>query len=261
MYHSITFGDKNTWDDWKLVPETQPIISPPSQKTNYIDIPGANGSLDMSEILTGYPLFNNREGSFTFIVLNKQGVYQPYENRKKLAKVAEDIMEYLHGRSMKMILEDDPLYYYEGRFTVSSVSPEEDFSTIEISYNVGPYKWSVYNSVDTNWLWDPFNFESGVIYKGLYSNINVNNSYSLTIPGMIWGVAPIQPTFYMQKNNSSAYWYVNVTCDGKYYQSGNITSALSYKFDDFVSTGKDVAIYAYCSSGGKLSINFRPGRL
>lgn len=261
MYHSITFGDKNTWDDWKLIPETQPIVSPPTQKTNYIDIPGANGSLDMSEILTGYPIFNNREGSFSFITLNRYGVSQPYQNRKNLTRVGEDVMEYLHGRSMKMILEDDPLYYYEGRFTVSDLSPENDFSKIGINYNVGPYKWSVYNSVDTNWLWDLFSFEDGVIYKGLYSGISVNNSVSLTIPGKLLGTAPIQPLFYMEKNNSSAYWYVNITCDDKYYQSGNITSAVNYTFDDFVSSGKDMTVTAYCSSGGKLSINFRPGRL
>ena len=69
-YHSVNFGDKNTWDDWKLVPSNRPVIDPPTQKTNYIDIPGADGSLDISTALTGYPVYNDRVGSIEFIVMN-----------------------------------------------------------------------------------------------------------------------------------------------------------------------------------------------
>ena len=40
MYHSIAFGNKNTWDDFYLVPSTKPIILPPEVKTKIVDIPG-----------------------------------------------------------------------------------------------------------------------------------------------------------------------------------------------------------------------------
>lgn len=63
MYHSVFFGGKNTWDDWHIVPSSRPVIKPPTKKTNYLDIPGADGNLDLSEALTGYPVYNNREGS------------------------------------------------------------------------------------------------------------------------------------------------------------------------------------------------------
>ena len=66
MYHSITFGSKNTWEDWHLVPTSRPLFLPPKQKKSITDIPGGDGVLDMSEALTGYPVFNNREGSFEF---------------------------------------------------------------------------------------------------------------------------------------------------------------------------------------------------
>ena len=32
MYHSITIGDKNTWDDWHMIPVTPPVIAPPVEK-------------------------------------------------------------------------------------------------------------------------------------------------------------------------------------------------------------------------------------
>lgn len=266
MYHSITFGNKNTWDDWHLVPETQPLVALPAQKTNYIDVPGASGSLDMSEALTGYPIYSNRTGSFNFIVTNNAGVTQPYHNHKRIHQVVEDIADYLHGRRMQMILEDDPNYYYEGRFEIEG-GIEESFNKVTINYNLDPYKWSIFNSADSNWEWDPFNFETGVIYRGLLGNIELVNSAYIEVPARVIGVAPIQPTFYIEKNSSSNYWYVNINVDGdsRLHQSGNINKGYaseSFKFDDFVIAGKAFTISAYCSgSGGRMSVNFRPGRL
>ena len=43
MYHSITFGSKNTWEDWHLVPTSRPLFLPPKQKKSITDIPGGDG--------------------------------------------------------------------------------------------------------------------------------------------------------------------------------------------------------------------------
>ena len=135
MYHSITFYTGtiklNTYDDWHLVPETRPLVVPPTQKTKYLDIPGANGSIDLSESLTGYPVFNNREGEWSFYVLNGFGEWQDRFS---------SIMTSIQGKKLKVILEDDPEYYYEGRFHVSSWDSEPSYSKIKISYTVAPYK-------------------------------------------------------------------------------------------------------------------------
>ena len=74
--HSITFRstafgeERNTWDDWHLVPVSRPVINPPAVHTHYIDIPGANGSIDLTDTLTGGPTFGDREGSIEFMVLH-----------------------------------------------------------------------------------------------------------------------------------------------------------------------------------------------
>ena len=44
MYHSITIGDKNTWDDWHMIPVTPPVIAPPVEKTISLDVEGRNGA-------------------------------------------------------------------------------------------------------------------------------------------------------------------------------------------------------------------------
>ena len=52
MDHSVTFGDKNTWTDWKLIPSSLPVINTPAPKVSMIDIPGkkwASGYLYYSQ--------------------------------------------------------------------------------------------------------------------------------------------------------------------------------------------------------------------
>ena len=137
MYHSINLGSKNSWDDWHLVPKSRLLFAPPAVKTKYVDLPGANGSIDLTDTLTGSPAYENRQGTFEFYVINGYGNW---------AERYSEIMSYLHGRRMRAVLEDDPDYYYIGRFSVDGWGSEETWSTITISYNVEPYKYSVSSS-------------------------------------------------------------------------------------------------------------------
>ena len=127
MYHSITFGDKNTWNDWHLVATSRPVFNPPSLKRKTLDIPGGDGLIDVSEALTGYPVYNNREGSFEFAVMNDYWEWQ---------EAYSSISDYIHGQKMIAFLEDDPSYYYEGRFTVSNWKSDKNYSLITIDYDV-----------------------------------------------------------------------------------------------------------------------------
>lgn len=131
MYHSITFGIKNTWDDWHLIPSSRPIFAPAPLKTNYVDLPNTDGHIDLLTRLVGAPTYANRTGSFEFIVANE---YWSWE------VAYSTILNYLHGRAMHAVLEDDPLYYYDGRFGVNSWQSDKNYSLIVINYNVIPAK-------------------------------------------------------------------------------------------------------------------------
>lgn len=179
MYHSITIGEKNTWDDWRLIPSSRPLFNPPTPKTNTVEIPGGDGVLDLSEALAGRPTYNNRTGSWTFYVTN---------GFKDWSVLYSEIMAYLHGRSFKAFLEDDPGYFYEGRFSVNAWKSNKDYSQITIDYNVGPYKKDV-SSSGSDWLWDTFNFETGIIRN--YKNLAVSGSLSVVVIGDIMESVPI----------------------------------------------------------------------
>lgn len=171
MYHSITFGDKNTWDDWHLIPQSRPVFLPPDVKTSYVEVPGADGKMDMTESLTGSVLYKNRQGTIQFYVDN---------GHEEWEVLYAKIMNYLHGQKMYAVLEDDPSFYYEGRFSVNTWKSEKHRSEIYIDYDVAPYKIDMLSSKD-EWLWDPFNFEIGVIRE--YNNVRVNGSLTLDIIG------------------------------------------------------------------------------
>lgn len=160
----VNDAHKHTWYDWHLIPTSRPVIVMPKEKTKTVDLPGADGILDISEVLTGFLLYANRSGSLQFIVDNWHEDWLTLHAR---------IMEYIHGKRLKMILTDEPDFYYEGRFTVDQWASEANNSKITLRYELGPYKKDVWGSMD-DWLWDPFNFEKGVIT--LSKNLKVNGT-------------------------------------------------------------------------------------
>lgn len=168
QYHSVTFGEKNSWDDWFLIPVSRPEFKEPEGKSQYMEIPGRVGnSLDITYAVVPYPTYKDRTGSFTFIVDNDHGTWE--------SRYAE-IMDYLHGKRMRAILDDDPNFYYEGLFKINKWESKKDWAQIVIDYVVGPYKRDVIGSLD-DWLWDPFDFVTGIINSG--ANIVVNGERSI----------------------------------------------------------------------------------
>lgn len=182
--HSVSFGElsvnssnrtvfntlANTWTDWHLIPSSRPAISNPSIITKFVEIPGADGALDLTTYLTGRPVYGQRTGSLGFIV--------DTDDRLSWEMKRTKIANFLHGKKIKMRLEDDPTYYYEGRFTVGNWTSGADNSSISIDYNLDSYKYKIEpEGSDHPTLWDPFNFETDYDYYSVMSpSIVVNGS-------------------------------------------------------------------------------------
>lgn len=154
--HSLTLNDTiDTWDDWKIVSVKKPVFNEPELRTEYAEVPGRNGVLDMTEVLTGYPLFDNRKGTLQFFL---------YDDSLPALTKLNQIRNYLHGKKHKIILNDEPEYYYLGRLMMHDSHPttEGEYAVFDLEYDLEPYKYEVVDSTE-DWLWDPFNFETGVI--------------------------------------------------------------------------------------------------
>jgi hypothetical protein len=89
---------------------------------------------------------------------------------------------------MKIILDEDPSYYYIGRVTVNEWESDKRTSVITITADVDPYKYRMQSTTE-DWLWDPFNFETGVIRY--YRNLPVWGEMSITVIGDQMDVIPV----------------------------------------------------------------------
>lgn len=235
-YHSITIGDKNTWDDWHLIPTSRPVFAPPEVKSKWVDIPGANGELNLTDVLTSYPVYKNRQGEFEF--------YLPPDDGYAWDIVYSEMMNYFHGKGMKAILADDPTFYYEGRFSVDEWKSEKSWSTIVISYNVYPYKNEINSSLD-QWEWNSFDFRTGVIRYA--AGIEVSGTKTVIVPGSAMRVIP---TFKLTGDED-----MTITFKEKTYTLKTGThKILGIEF----SNGDNELTF---TGNGTVDINYRGGRL
>ncbi len=174
-FYSITIGEKNTWDDFHLMPvgEGRIDFATPELKYESVSVPGSDGELDLTEALTGFPTYKSRKGTLKF---------RFFDDGKPARNKHDDLKNYLHGRWMRAIIDDQPEYYYEGRFTVGDLTwaRKGNWAETEISYTLDAYKLEVNTSLE-DWLWNPFNFETGVIRE--YAGISVSGEETVTVTG------------------------------------------------------------------------------
>lgn len=234
----------NTWTDWFLVPTTRPVVNPPGLKTNIVDIPGSNGSIDLSEVLTGFPLYSDRSGQFEFMV-DTDRCSERYGKNSWIILYTK-ILNYLHGQKIMMWLTDEPDFYYTGRIVVNEWrSEQQSYSKIIFNYQLEPFKYENTDSED-NWLWDPFNLETGVIRS--FPPTQVSGSLDVTIPARsAYPVCPI-----IRVENSTG---LTMTWGGRTYQLHNgdniIASMLIYS---------DPATVTF-EGNGEISLVYRGGLL
>jgi len=147
----ILFGDKNTYKDYKLLIQSL-LISTPNPKEELVDLPGADGELDFSECLTGDIKYQKRTLTISLAKRKNESCLSEY------SRIQND----LNGKTMKIILSEDPNFYYYGKVKVKDYDRYSLLHTIDIECDVEPYKYDLTSS-DEDWLWDPFSFIDGII--------------------------------------------------------------------------------------------------
>lgn len=129
--YAVFDGEKSTLDDWGLMLSAVEISDPEPQVVK-IDVPGRNGPIDLSEVLTGQVNYNNRT-----IRLSLDAIAE-YDGWPRLRA---QISNYLHGRVRSLALDSDPGYYWRGRFTVDHSLTSATTAQVVITGSVDPYKY------------------------------------------------------------------------------------------------------------------------
>lgn len=137
----LTVVRKHSYTDWGLILKKRPVIDPPEPKTVYIDIPSSDGSLDMTESLTGFVAYKDRKITMEFNVISA---------RSGWSSLYTTIMGFVHGKKLRIVFDEDPNYYYQGRVEVDSWKSDKRTSTIIITAKVDPYKYKQTLTVESD---------------------------------------------------------------------------------------------------------------
>lgn len=200
-------------------------------QTKTVDILGMNGSLDLSEAVTGYPLYKNATHKLTFDF--KDGNYDTW-----VAKSSE-LKGKIHGKRLPVVLGND-IYYYDARVSVDTSKINQHYSQIVITLDAKPYKLAIRSSVE-DWIWDTFNFETDVIRD--YRDINV--------PGNIVIIGDVMPAGCVFDCSDEG---VTVTYEGI---SCVLPKGKSTVPDILITEGEHVMTF---TGSGTVSVEYRGGR-
>ena len=134
----VTFGEWHSYRDLDLI-LSKKEIGAPSVKTKKIEIEGADGSIDLTEVF-GRPTYGDVTHKFTFSTIVPRSDFLTQYSTVKNA---------LHGKKLRIILDDDPGFYYVGRCFVSSFTTEKGIGTISVDCDCEPYKYKLNKTVVT----------------------------------------------------------------------------------------------------------------
>lgn len=127
---SVQFGNYDTYKDFSLILNSIKIGTP-KVKSKTIKIEGADSELDYTEFF-GEPKYDNRTIKAEFQLNTTPSEY---------LDVYSEVQNALNGQKVRIVLTDDPNFYYVGRLTVSDLERKGVQAFIEISCDCEPYKY------------------------------------------------------------------------------------------------------------------------
>ena len=166
--NGVTIGEKHNYNDWGLI-LSEKVISPPVPKTSKVEVPMRDGSIDLTEALSDEVKFEDRLITLTFTVIDPIATWS--------AKISE-IENYLHGKRMKIVFDDDLAFYYIGRVSVNKWTSNKNIGKLVVECEVEPFKYDMFSSA-VDWEWDLFDFEEGIINET--GQLIVNGSATISL--------------------------------------------------------------------------------
>lgn len=173
----IRFGNYHSYDDLHLILNSKEIGAP-QIKTQKINIDGADSALDLTEFF-GDVKYEDVTHRFNFSTIVPQSDFLSLYSTIKNA---------LHGRKMRIVLDDDPLFYYFGRLSVSKFTNEKNIGIISIEADCEPYKYKLDKTVVELYVNGDFTAQVPNSRKRIVPEVKVEATGSIRIvyQGNIW---------------------------------------------------------------------------
>lgn len=201
MFRSVNFDNFNTWDDFHLI-RTSKTISSPEPKFVKVEVDGADGDLDLTEYF-GDVKYKNRKLSFNFSTATVK--------ERDFLTLFSEIQNALHGQYMKIILEEDPDFYYMGRVSVNPWKSNKNIGQLTIDCDCEPYKYKLYKTIFTFDLTNPVEYILPNLRKQTVPKFTItapvqikfnNSTHSIGAQGMTGEQTYIVPEIVLSPGNN-----------------------------------------------------------
>lgn len=139
MPNGVSFDGLYSYDDFDLWLSNRPDFGSPEPKLNKVEIPGADGILDLTEANAGEAKFNNRIIVVTFALM---------VNIQQQASYRRALMNAFHGKKFnRIIFDEDPNWYWTGRVTVKFIDVLPWKMKIVFTIDAAPYAMKINETV------------------------------------------------------------------------------------------------------------------
>ena len=128
--NQVIFGYLQSYTDLGLF-LTDVEIGTPEPKRTVVDIPGRNGSLDLTYALSGEISYKSRSIKLTFAMAD-------YQHRWPV--LFSQILAQLHGLQMRVQIEPDTDYYWDAFCAVNTVKSNKNLGTVVVELDAYPFK-------------------------------------------------------------------------------------------------------------------------
>lgn len=128
--HNVRFGNIDSYKDLGLI-LTSREISAPKVKENYVNLNGADGSIDLTEVF-GRVFYEDRDMSLSFTCL---------DDPKDFWKIFSKCQNLLHGKKFKIVFDDDEDWYYVGRVSIDKWETDKVIGSMTFDIQCEPWKY------------------------------------------------------------------------------------------------------------------------
>ena len=123
----ILFGTKSIKGDYGFI--VAPYIVPmPIVQTSFVEIPGRDGTLDLTEGF-GFTRYSDRAIALTLYAV------APYEQS------VSDFVNDTHGKRLQIVFDRDAAFFYMGRVSVDGLEKHDGYCAITVNIVAEPYKY------------------------------------------------------------------------------------------------------------------------
>ena len=202
-YMKVFFDDYDTYAYFSLVLNSKEIELP-EVKTNLVDIAGANGYLDLTEVF-GNVMYKNRKIKLEFTFL-------PSVPSTIFLTMYSLFASSVHGKKMKIKFMNNTSYYFYGRISVGPLQVEKNIGTFSVECDCDPFKYYTTETNISQAFQGSYNFTLTNDMMPVVPTIQSNKQLSFQFENNVYthaaGTFQI-PEIQLKEGNNSIYVYAS----------------------------------------------------